>query len=80
MKSLFTDNKGKQREDMRRTVPAEFTAMARRFIEQLRSGLSGNEVRAMAASKVASPCLKVCSEASFLLNPELNVLSGYSWC
>ncbi|KAH6896386.1 armadillo-type protein [Coprinopsis sp. MPI-PUGE-AT-0042] len=59
MKSLFTDNKGKQREDIRRSVPAEFTAMARRFIEQLRSGLSGNEVRAMAASKVASPCLKV---------------------
>ncbi|KAH6888360.1 armadillo-type protein [Coprinopsis sp. MPI-PUGE-AT-0042] len=59
MKSLFTDNKGKQREDIRRSVPTEFTAMARRFIEQLRSGLSGNEVRAMAASKVASPCLKV---------------------
>ncbi|EAU82466.1 hypothetical protein CC1G_08217 [Coprinopsis cinerea okayama7 len=59
MKSLFADNKGKQKEDTRRSVPAEFTNMSRRFIQELRTNLSGNEVRAMAASKVASPTLKV---------------------
>ncbi|TFK28643.1 ARM repeat-containing protein [Coprinopsis marcescibilis] len=59
MKSVFQDNKGKQREDSRRQVPAEFTAMATKIIQELRGRLGGNEVRAMAASKVASPCLKV---------------------
>ena len=40
------------------TVP-EFSKLARRFIRQLREDLNANEVRALAANKVASPVLQV---------------------
>lgn len=40
-------------------VPAEFQEMARRFVQTLREQLGANEVRALAASQVASPVLQV---------------------
>jgi nucleolar protein 9 len=40
------------------TVP-EFLKLARQFVQQLREDLNANEVRALAANKVASPVLQV---------------------
>lgn len=40
------------------TVPG-FQKLARRFVQQLREDLDANEVRALAANKVASPVLQV---------------------
>lgn len=59
MKSIFDDAKGKGKEVQTRSVPSSFPTMARRFVETLRNQLSENEVRALAASKVASPGLQV---------------------
>jgi len=49
------------------TVP-EFSELARRFVQQLRNDLNANEVRALAANKVASPVLQV----GFQVNSELS--------
>lgn len=58
MKSLF-EEKGKGKADGPKSVPTEFSAMARRFVEHLRSSVDANEIRVMGASNVAGPCLKV---------------------
>ena len=63
MKSVFDtrgDVKGKGKEESEK-VPPEFSQMARRIIEVFKSQISENEVRAMAASKVACPGLQVCN-------------------
>lgn len=58
MKSVFEKDKG--REPVRQLqAPLEFHQMTKQFLEVLKSGLDENEIRAMAASKVASPGLKV---------------------
>lgn len=59
MKSVFTDGKGKSKESAGRIALPEFRQIARRFVEVLRGQLGENEVRALAANKVASPCLQV---------------------
>lgn len=65
MKSVFDndtrgDRKGKGKEKESEGVPPDFSQMARRIIEVFKSQISENEVRAMAASKVACPGLQVC--------------------
>lgn len=65
MKSVFVndtggDVKGKGKEKGSEGVPPDFPQMARRIIEAFKSQISENEVRAMAASKVACPGLQVC--------------------
>jgi nucleolar protein 9 len=58
MKSLFTDEKGKGKETLSASIPPEFRLLARRFVETIRAELGENEVRALAANKVASPVLQ----------------------
>ncbi|KIK65684.1 hypothetical protein GYMLUDRAFT_258395 [Collybiopsis luxurians FD-317 M1] len=55
--SVFTDMKGKSKEVMEHQVSPEFRAMSRTLVETVRNELGDNEVRALAADKVASPCL-----------------------
>ncbi|TFK35011.1 armadillo-type protein [Crucibulum laeve] len=62
MKSVFDDDKGKGKEAPTKSTPPEFCKMARRFVEVLREQLGDNEVRALAASKVASPSLQMMLE------------------
>ncbi|KAF8164817.1 armadillo-type protein [Crassisporium funariophilum] len=62
MKSVFKDEKGKGKETVMRAIPPEFRQMARRFVEVFRSQNGENEVRAMAASKVACPGLQMLLE------------------
>lgn len=59
MKSVFEKGKGKEVSNPSQASPVEFQDMAKKFIGVLRSELGGNEVRAMAANKVASPGLQV---------------------
>jgi nucleolar protein 9 len=64
MKSVFTDDKrgegkGKGKEKELEGVPPGFSQMARCIIEVFKSQIGENEVRAMAASKVACPGLQV---------------------
>lgn len=56
--SVF-DKKGKSKEVTGRETSPEFRAMSRTFLETIRNDLGDNEVRALAADKVASPCLLV---------------------
>ena len=59
MKSIFQGKgKGKESSSWSR-APPEFSAMARRFIEGVQQKFGENEVRAMAADRVASPGLQV---------------------
>lgn len=58
MKSVF-EEKGKGKADSQKAVPPQFTEMARRFVEHLRSSLDENETRVTGANSVAGPCLKV---------------------
>lgn len=62
MKSVFVDEEGtgKENENDSEAVPPCFSQMTRRIIELFKSQISDNEVRAMAASKVACPGLQVC--------------------
>lgn len=62
MKSVFTE----QQQDgvsaggpAARKVPKEMRQMAERFVSVLKEQLGENEVRALAADKVASPVLQV---------------------
>ncbi|KAF5357660.1 hypothetical protein D9758_007464 [Tetrapyrgos nigripes] len=58
LKSVFdAKGKGKEKEgQIRKTLP-EFQNQARAFVDTLRKELGDNEIRALAADKVASPCL-----------------------
>ncbi|KAG2053480.1 ARM repeat-containing protein [Suillus hirtellus] len=62
MKSVFADNKSYDHIDPTRSVPNEFREAATRFVRVLKSELSDNEVRALAANKVASPLLQLILE------------------
>ncbi|EDR04892.1 uncharacterized protein LACBIDRAFT_303745 [Laccaria bicolor S238N-H82] len=63
MKSVFSNsNEGKGKSIPLKSAPLEFTEMARRFVQVFRDQLGENEVRAMAASKVAGPGLQVLLE------------------
>ncbi|KAF5388249.1 hypothetical protein D9615_000027 [Tricholomella constricta] len=62
MKSVFTEEKGKGKEAPPKSMPTEFRQLARRFVEALRADLGENEVRALAANKVASPSLQLLLE------------------
>jgi nucleolar protein 9 len=59
MKSVFTSRESQGDKSIRATAVPEFTNLARRFVQKLRAGLDANEVRALAANKVASPVLQV---------------------
>ncbi|KAG1780420.1 armadillo-type protein [Suillus placidus] len=62
MKSVFADNKSYDHVDSIRLVPNQFHEAATRFVRVLKSELSDNEVRALAANKVASPLLQLILE------------------
>ncbi|KAG6885129.1 hypothetical protein C0993_005707 [Termitomyces sp. T159_Od127] len=62
MRSVFTDEKGKGKEVVSHSRPAEFKDLARRIVNVLRAELGANEVRALAANKVASPGLQTLLE------------------
>ncbi|GLB33404.1 putative ARM repeat-containing protein [Lyophyllum shimeji] len=62
MKSVFADQKGKEKELPLPSTPAAFQRLARRFVEVLGTELGENEVRALAANKVASPVLQMLLE------------------
>ncbi|KAG6918212.1 hypothetical protein DXG01_015805 [Tephrocybe rancida] len=59
MMSVFTDEKGKGKEVVTQSRPAEFRGLAKRLVDVLRAELGENEVRALAANKVASPGLQM---------------------
>lgn len=59
MKSVFQEGKGKGRENASPNTPEQFHEAARTLVEVLREELDDNEVRALAANKVASPTLQV---------------------
>ncbi|KAG6896752.1 hypothetical protein C0992_006327 [Termitomyces sp. T32_za158] len=63
MRSVFTDEKGKGKEMASQSRPAEFKDLTRRIVNTLRTELGANEVRALAANKVASPGLQTLLEA-----------------
>ena len=76
MKSVFVDDtrgdvKGKGKEKESEGFPPDFSEMARRVIEVFKSQISENEVRAMAASKVACPGLQVCVVFTRYISHEL---------
>lgn len=61
MKNVFADPKGKAAEGTNPThsTPKAFKKAAGNFVRILREELGANEVRALAADKVASPVLQV---------------------
>ncbi|KAG9219045.1 hypothetical protein CCMSSC00406_0001455 [Pleurotus cornucopiae] len=65
LKSVFSDtdiNSSNSSGTKQKGAPKEFLAIARRFVETLSGELSDNEVRALAANKVASPVLQMLLE------------------
>ncbi|EGO01542.1 hypothetical protein SERLA73DRAFT_176882 [Serpula lacrymans var. lacrymans S7.3] len=62
MKSVFTDEKGKNKVITAQKTPKEFYNAAGDFVRAVREGLGPNEVRALAANKVASPVLQLMLE------------------
>ena len=59
MKSVFDQGKGKGLPTSLKSCPQEFHNMARRLLLAVRDEMDENEIRAMAANKVACPTLKV---------------------
>lgn len=78
MKSVFVfrgdcqDGKSILRSD---NVPG-FQNLARRFVQQLREDLNANEIRAMAANKVACPVLQVGIKPTALCKAHLPLDAG----
>ncbi|KAF7978355.1 hypothetical protein HWV62_1005 [Athelia sp. TMB] len=64
MKSVFADHKGKAAEGTNpaHSTPKAFKKAAGNFVRILREELGANEVRALAADKVASPVLQILLE------------------
>ncbi|TFY54753.1 hypothetical protein EVJ58_g8672 [Rhodofomes roseus] len=70
MKSVFLEQQeGVSADSKRARVPGEFRKPAERFVRALRGQLGENEVRALAADKVASPVLQVVRSAFGLVDP-----------
>lgn len=63
MKSLFASEGAPQNQGSH-AVPAKFRELAGQIVSSVREKLSANEVRALAASPVASPVLQVCLPSS----------------
>lgn len=60
MKSIISDPSGsKPSEPAKRVRPKSFMDMAKRFLNHITQNLGGNEVRALAIDKAASPLLRV---------------------
>lgn len=59
MKSVFSNDKDKTAYSSSDSVPGSFRNAANHFLRILKDGLDANEVRALAANKVASPLLQV---------------------
>ena len=66
MKSLFTPDKDATSAHQNlKAVPPKYRDIARKFVMAVREKLGANEVRALAASPVASPVLQVCTPSEF---------------
>jgi nucleolar protein 9 len=61
LRSIFGDgpDKGKASAEDRQPHPLEFRDVATKFVTILRTNLNANEVRSLAANKVACPVLQV---------------------
>lgn len=59
MKSVFSDRETGTLDTTAKRAPPEFYEVAKKFVLKLRKDLGDNEVRALAADKVASPVLQV---------------------
>jgi hypothetical protein len=61
LKSLFGDELGQGQNQTRKEVrqPPAFHEVARKYVTMLRTTLGANEIRSLAASKVACPVLQV---------------------
>ena len=57
--SIFGDNTNKGKANAEKRHPAEFREVAKKCITTLRTTLNENEVRSLAANKVACPVLQV---------------------
>ena len=73
MKSIFGDGPDKGKATAEGRHPPEFREVARKYVTMLRMNLDGNEVRSLAANKVACPVLQV--QCCFI--PQ-NLLTSYS--
>ncbi|KAI0299719.1 ARM repeat-containing protein [Multifurca ochricompacta] len=62
LKSIFSDNAEKGKASAEGVQPPEFHEVAKRFVTTLRAALDANEVRSLAANKVACPVLKMAIE------------------
>lgn len=62
MRSVFSSQEGSKdgKSALKTYNVPEFQKLAQRFVQQLRRDLDANEVRALAADKVANPVLQVC--------------------
>jgi nucleolar protein 9 len=58
-KSIFADEPDKGKTSAEDRHPPEFRDAARKFVIMLRTNLDVNEVRSLAANKVACPVLQV---------------------
>jgi nucleolar protein 9 len=71
LRSIFGNgqDKGKASAEERQPYPLEFRDVARKFVTMLRTNLDANEVRSLAANKVACPVLQVrrCLDLGILL-------------
>ena len=61
LKSIFGVETDQGQSETRKEVrhPPAFREVARKYVTTLRTALNGNEIRSLAASKVACPVLKV---------------------
>lgn len=59
MKSVFSDDRDRHKARSAKSSPEQFRLAAKRFVETVRAELGENEVRSLAANKVASPVLQV---------------------
>jgi hypothetical protein len=53
LKSIFGDGRDKGKATAEGRHPPEFREVARKYVTMLRTNLDGNEVRSLAANKVA---------------------------
>ena len=62
LKSMFSSDETTQTSSSFNLVPPTFGATSRRFVELAKQTMDANEIRALAANKVASPVLQVCDK------------------
>lgn len=76
LKSIFDDASEKGKASNEGIRPAAFREIAKKYVTMLRTALDGNEIRSLAANRVACPVLQVQHDLAYRRSLTCDLIDG----